>query len=63
MEAFGKFWQANAMMIGIVCTLLALGAAVMRFGQVATVLGLIGGIGFMWVGRNAHAPEPDEEEA
>ena len=63
MEAFGRFWKANSLMIGIVCTVLAIIAAVMMQGQIATVFGLIGGMAFMWIGRNPHVDVPDEEEA
>lgn len=63
MEAFGRFWTANSLMIGIVCTVLAIGAGVMKMGQVATVLGLIGGTAFMWIGRNPHVEDSEEEEA
>lgn len=62
MEAFGKFWDANALMIGIVFTVLAVIVAVaLNHGTAASVLGLIGGMGFMWVGKPVHAEEKAEE--
>ncbi len=62
MEAFGKLWDANAMLIGIVFSLLAIAVAVaLRNGTVASVLGLIGGMGFMWVGKPVHAEAAGDE--
>ena len=55
MEGFARFWNANAMLIGIVCSVLAIAAAAaLRDGQLATVFGLIAGIAFMWLGRPVH---------
>jgi hypothetical protein len=61
MGAFGQFWNANALMIGIGCTVLAVLAAFLQFGQVATVLGMIGGIAFMWLAPAAPPVDTDEE--
>lgn len=62
MEAFGRFWNANAMLIGIVFSLLALAVAiVLNNGSIASVLGLIGGMGFMWVGKPVYADTGDDE--
>ena len=64
MEAFGKLWNANAMLIGIVFSLLALGVAILlNNGTIASVLGLIGGMGFMWVGKPVYADTGDGDEA
>ncbi len=63
MEAFGKIWDANAMLIGIACTVLAIGiAAALNMGTVATIFGLIGGMGFMWVGKPVHAEGADDDD-
>jgi hypothetical protein len=62
MEAFGKFWDGNALMIGIIFSLLALAVAiVLRNGTAASVLGLIGGMGFMWVGKPAPPVATDDD--
>lgn len=64
MEAFGRFWRGNTLMIGIVCTVLALAIAIgLRDGQAATVFGLIAGIAFMWLGNPPRPDEPEEDEA
>ena len=61
MEAFGKFWHANAMMIGIVLSLLALGAAVLRYRPARDGAGPDRRHG-LHVGRsNMHAAPADEE--
>lgn len=63
MEAFGKFWDANAMLIGIGFSLLALAVAiVLKHGTIASVLGLIGGMAFMWLGKG-NPPADTAEEA
>lgn len=64
MEAFGKFWDANAMLIGIGFALAALAVAILlRHGTLASVLGLISGMAFMWVGKSTRvaADGPDED--
>ena len=62
MEAFGKFWDGNAIMIGIVLSLLALAVAiVLKNGTAASVLGLIGGMAFMWVGKPVYAETADDD--
>jgi hypothetical protein len=62
MEAFGRFWNANAWLIGIVCLLLAIGAALMRLGLPAVVLGLVSGTAFMWIGRPIPIDQPEDDD-
>jgi hypothetical protein len=63
MAAFTNFWNANTLMIGIVCSVLAVAiAAVLHMGTLATVVGLIAGTAFMWLGK-PDAPSESEEEA
>ena len=51
MDGFKAFWNGNTMMIGIALAVLAVGAAFLRQGTVATVLGMLSGTAFMWIAR------------
>jgi hypothetical protein len=62
LTAFGHWFSLNAVAIGIVGLVVALGAAFLKLGIPAAAAGAISGIAFMWLGRNQHPPPPEEEE-
>jgi hypothetical protein len=61
MEGFGRFWNANTMLIGVLGALLGLGAAFLGQGVIAAICGLISGTAFMWIGRPIHEDTVDDE--
>ncbi len=61
MQPLKDFWNRNLILLGIVLGVLCLGAAFLRQGLVATVLGLLSGTAFMMHAKPEHVEDEAEE--
>jgi uncharacterized membrane protein len=59
MDGLKAFWNTNTLLIGIVTAVLAVGAAFLELGNVATILGMLSGMAFMWIAKPEHPPETE----